>query len=330
MMESKVSEVTKVLFLAHDPGGYDAILPIYRNMTNKKKETPYQVEMMPAGELGGLGYSMSDNDILNKISNCFSSGNNMILVTGTSWHSDIEIRAIRTCKEKHIKTVSVLDYWINYKERFQDGNAYVYPDYYLVMDEMAKREAVEAGVPEDIIVIVGNPGLDRYVNMRTPRVKTGKLLFLSQPLSALYGNSWGYTEYSAFDGVIRAGKELGYQVHVKFHPKESDDMKRKYAAFSVEGAVEDLVHEYEVVVGMCTMGLLQCALMGVPIISYQPELTVHDCCITNKLGITQGAYKYEELIEQLGSIDISGDHEKPVWYDGKSTERCVNFIENLM
>ncbi len=253
-----------------------------------------------------------------------------ILITGTSWNSDIELDATEICKQNGIITVSILDYWCNYSERFKKGNEYVYPDYYLVMDDMAKKEATESGVDDKILYVVGHPGLDYFVEKRIDRQKTGRLLFLSQPLSELYGMSYGYNEFTAFDGVVKAGEELDYVVNIKFHPKESDEMKSLYAMYAVEGTLEELVGEYDIIIGMTTMGLLQCSLMGVPVISYEPGLAIEDYCIINKLGITAGAFSYEQLLEQIRNINMPSDFEKPIWFDGKSTQRCFDFIKELL
>ena len=317
------------IFLAHDPGGYDVIHPVYIRFRQDKTTRP---ELFLTGVLGEQHseYAIGESDVLKNLKARIERNESFSLITGTSWNSTVETDAIYICKKKHIITVSILDYWCNYRNRFRNGDDFIFPDHLLVMDDLAKNEAVEEGINEGIIHIVGHPGLDYYVNKKIRKKHNKKILFLSQPLSALYGDSYGYTEFTALEGVLKAGEELGYSVDIKFHPKETDKMVKKYEDFAVEGAIEELAGEYEVVIGMSTMGLLQLSIMGVPVISYQPEMKLKDYCITNKLGITRGAYSYDDLIELLKEVRIDQNMEYPFWYDGKSTERCYKYLRGII
>lgn len=313
----------RLIFLAHDPGGYDVIRTVYDRFAVRGCDA----ELFLSGAAGkkAVEYEKTKEEILNTLQNYVSRQIRFILVTGTSWNSELEVEALRFCNSKGIPTVSMLDYWSNYKERFRLGNGYEFPRHLFVMDQLAFDEAEQNGVPTGIMQIVGQPGLDFYVHrsIRKHGTGSGKLLFLSQPLSDLYGDSEGYTEFDAFEGVLDAGRTLGCEVNIKFHPKENARMTALYSRYRVDGSLEEICGEYRVVIGMTTMGLLQCSLMGVPVLSYQPNLTGTEKCIVNKLGIAKGAYSYLELIEQLKNIEKPDDVFFPFWFDGRSTDRCV-------
>lgn len=316
--------MNKFIFLAHDPGGYDVIYPVALQLSRCENTDVAVYLSGPAGDKLPL-LKKSDQYILNKLENFILAGEKIVLITGTSWGAKIELKAIELCKANGIPTISILDYWSNYKERFEFCGKYIFPDHYFLMDELAFKEAVENGVDSRILHIVGNPSLDRYVKS----AKSRSVLFLSQPLSVLYGeNNDGYTEFEAFEGVRKAAEELGMEAFIKFHPKENTEMVKKYSNYSVEGEIEMIADEYDILVGMCTMGLLQLTLMGYRVISYQPNLKKEDKCITNKLGITKGVYSYNELVSQLKIItgNLPANDKLPFWYDGQSTERCVNEI----
>lgn len=315
--------------MAHDPGGYDVIRPVYDELAVEGSCTTELLLTGAAREQHGE-YGVSEEKAMKNLREKIKNQKAFILVTGTSWGSEIETDAIHICKHHQIPTIAILDYWSNYRDRFKRGDSFVFPDHLLVMDELAKKEAVEEGIGEGIIHIVGHPGLDYYVNKKAENRKNRKILFLSQPLSALYGNSYGYTEFTAFDGVLRAGRELGYSVDIKFHPKETNEMVSKYRDLSVDGALEDLAGKYEKIAGMSTMGLLQLSVMGVPVISYQPGIQLADCCITNKLGITKGAYSYGDLIKQLTGDGVGRKVRCSIWHDGKSTGRCCEYIKSVI
>lgn len=317
----------EIILLANDPGGYDVILPVYNELKNRGDISAI---LLLTGQAGNKlpEYKAEQDEVIQYIKTRLESQDKFILITGTSWNSTVELEAIHLCKKSGIKTISILDYWSNYKARFKYGEDYIFPDYFLVMDELAFNEAEKDGIDPSIMKIVGTPGLDRFFNMEKNKKK---VLFLSQPLSALTVNSNdGYNEFDAFEGVVKACKELGMDSFIKFHPKETDNMKELYKSKQVEGQLEDMISDYDVIVGMNTMGLLHCSLMGIPVISYQPNLRTADKCIINKLGIVKGAFTYEELLEQLKSITSSMDNcELPFWYDGKSTDRCVNKILSI-
>lgn len=313
----------KIVFLAHDPGGYDVIWPVY----NYIKELHNDIELILTGPMGEKNkkYKKEAGEVMQYFARLIEHFN-FLLVTGTSWNSYIELAAIKLCRENSIETISILDYWCNYKERFRMKNEYIFPNHYFIMDEIAYKEAVESGVDSSIMVIVGHPGLDFYIDRKVKIDKNNKILFLSQPLSALYKDDEGYSEFSAFEGILKAGKELNIDVKIKFHPKETEKMKCKYRYYQAEGNLSEIACGYNVVIGMSTMGLLQCALMGIPVVSYQPGMVTEDVCIVNKLGITKGAYTYEELLNQLRNIKAVKKEKLPFWFDGKSTERCVKKI----
>lgn len=342
----------EIVLCAHDPGGYDVIYPVFEKLRVDGKVEARLFLAGPAGEKRPE-YRADAPEILRFLSQQAARGKSLLAVTGTSWNSDTELQVLRHCKEAGIPSVSILDYWSNYKSRFQCGKAfmaevplvnqreeeslillkdpnYIFPDYYFVMDETAAEEAAREGIDRSIMRVVGQPGLDAYVRRRVSPARNQKLLFLSQPLSAASQRPLGYTEFDAVRDVLRAASSLGYSVDMKFHPKETERMRREYESLRVEGDLPKLVSGYAAVVGMSTMGLLQCALMGIPVVSYQPNLTGEDLCITNKLHITQGAFSYPELcrrLENLEGFSIKGD--RLIWLDGRSTWRCVGEIYSI-
>lgn len=155
----------KIIFLANDPGGFDVIWPLYKRFVeNNRRET----RLLLTGSAGEKEkkFQQSPQNVVNIISSMIEKKIEFMLVTGTSWDSDVEREAIHLCKSNQIVTVSILDYWCNYIERFQISSGYIFPDHLFVMDEMAAMEAVDSGIDRSIIRIVGHPGLDFYVKKK--------------------------------------------------------------------------------------------------------------------------------------------------------------------
>jgi hypothetical protein len=330
----------KIVFLAHDPGGYDVVFPIVQRLQHED----ILLEFYCVGPAAALNtyYAVSEEMALSNIKSMILKKEIAGLVTGTSWGSKVEVSVIGVCKRVQVPTFSILDYWSNYQNRFRDDSDHcIYPDYFIVMDELAKQEAVQDGVPAHILRALGHPGLDKYVAYQGTRScsnkKKKKILFLSQPLSALYGKELGYTEKQALEDCIRAvGKAEYCSLYVKFHPKDNVTFQQQYANIAVKGNLSDIMPEYDVVIGMNTMGLLHAVLMGIPSISYQPNLRQNDVCITNKLGLTRLISSYKELqFSMNNNIDgqvITNESllQKFIWLDGNSTERVVGLIMEVL
>lgn len=64
-----------------------------------------------------------------------------LLVTGTGWGSDLEHEARKLARSRGVRSVAVLDHWVNYAERFDRGGEAVWPDEFWVTDDYAMEIA---------------------------------------------------------------------------------------------------------------------------------------------------------------------------------------------
>ena len=329
-------KMKKVVFVCHDPGGFDVIQPVYEAL--KKEMTT--CEFFPVGPSKRMaGYGIDEVALLRILKNMLSNNEVDMLVTGTSWGTDIEVKCLEMCNSCGVKTVAILDYWSNYRMRFKymDYEKYVFPDKLFVMDEIAYEEAIADGIDKSILEITGSPGLDKLVDLTDKKRKSeaernGDILFLSDPLSDLYGGSLGYTEESVLEDILEICQSLGRDVKVKFHPKDNDRMRKKYAYLEVVGNIDDILPDYKIAISMVTMGLLHAYLLGIPIISYQPKLVGKDMCITNRLGITKRVDSkiLLETILTKGYVDSNVIEDKHIWEDGQSTCRVCNRLKEIL
>ncbi|HYB97257.1 MAG TPA: hypothetical protein VEC39_19955 [Vicinamibacterales bacterium] len=161
------------------------------------------------------------------------------VLTGTSWSSDHEWRAIAAARAMAKPSVAFLDHWVCYRERFVRGEVVELPDELWVADEWALDKATRE-FPAARIALVGNPyladqaeALERLPRRRRPDDPT--VLFLGEPISdqavQWHGNSqhYGYTEHEALEFFFEARASLGlgqHRVLLRRHPSEAVD---KYA-----------------------------------------------------------------------------------------------------
>lgn len=327
----------KILFLVHDPGGYDAVYPVFEKLYAEGHSVEFYC-VGPASKLN-VSYAFPQEEIIELIRDQLAENRLRAVVTGTSWGSDLELQVTAMCKEANIPTFVILDYWINYLLRLSEPSGKVIlPDYYIVMDDLAKEEAIREGVLQSILYPLGHPGLDRFFAKRTGYEKQPdqykKILFLSQPLSKLYEDTLGYTEREVLQhcvDIVQMAEELSLQV--KFHPKDDASLQEQFSGIAVTGELIDLLPQYDLIIGMNTIGLLHAVLMGVPAISYQPNLKQSDMCITTKLGLTPLLTSFDQLKSYLVNGNQNESHSsvqnalsKFIWADGKSTARVYSFL----
>lgn len=81
----------------------------------------------------------------------FALQNSDMLKSGTGWSSDFEHKAREIAKAGGIKSVAVIDHWVNYPERFIRNGKIIYPDEIQVADEYAYE--IARTTFEDIPVI---------------------------------------------------------------------------------------------------------------------------------------------------------------------------------
>ena len=65
------------------------------------------------------------------------------LISGTGWSSNHEHKARIFAKQNKIKSIAVIDHWVNYKERFNFDNQKIYPDELWLSDDYAYYLAKE-------------------------------------------------------------------------------------------------------------------------------------------------------------------------------------------
>ena len=319
----------KIVFLAHDPGGCEALYPVYQ----KLQVQSIFFALGPSARIHPQYASdwQKAKNILQELAECECLAG---LVLGRDWGTDLDVLALAWARKNVIKSIVILDYWSNYAVSFRDETCkYHWPDAYLVMDDLARQEAIAEGVPSDILHVSGHPGLDKFCAMGGEYSTPDKdVLFLSQPLSRLYGNSLGYTEQGVLADVQRACLACGRRLEVKFHPKDALEFQQKYRDIAAEGDVDELMRHYSLVIGMSTMALLHAVLMKVPVVSYQPDLRGQDGCITNRLGLSQRLRNYEDLMNVLSSSFPCKSvlRKKLLWLDGKSTERTKDIIDFIL
>ena len=214
------------------------------------------------------------------------------LLCGTSFLSDLEWRALRAGRKAGKRTVSAIDHWVNYRQRFFRHGEWCLPDEAWLGDEIGLRLA-RADLPEVPLKLVDNPYfLDlreelKAITAHSREPGAGiRILYVSEPVRddglALYGNEryWGYTEEEALRYFLLNVGAIAHNVArivVRAHPQEPRD---KYTWAVDEFRLPIATHEdktllqqviaSDVVVGGATMAMVVGLIAGKRVVSCIP------------------------------------------------------------
>lgn len=202
------------------------------------------------------------------------------IVTGSSWQSDLEWLAIDAARTARKNSVTFLDHWVNYRERFSREGIEHLPDALWVGDTYAEEMARRL-FPAMPIELVDNPYFEdiradiarQSAFTRSHSIEHGiRILFVTEPLSEhamrAYGDPlyWGYTEFDALRYLQANLSSLGapvVELVIRPHPSEKSgkyhDIARELGTFVRLGGDRSLIEEVvecDVVVGCSSMAMV--------------------------------------------------------------------------
>jgi len=318
-----------VLVVCGDAGGAAAIAPVVaqlktegrvnsRILTSRYGAPPFQLHHLQVEDLSAISDAAAAETYLRA---CRPA----LLLTGTSWGLvQPEKPFLAAARTVGLPSLTVLDYWTNYRHRFSDetGTLAYLPDRIAVMDIQAHEEMLADGFPPEILVVTGAPHLDSLSTTRASftveqreslraslRVGPRELLvlFISQPVTELYGESLGYTEQSVLAMVrdaldLLAEREpIPLTLALRPHPREDPDQfvgiksRRIRIARAEQGSGRAWAMASDLVVGMISALLLEACYLGCLTVSLQPNLRKSDMLPTNRSGLSLPVYAEQEI-----------------------------------
>lgn len=227
-----------------------------------------------------------------------------LMLTATSWSSDVEIQFLSTAKKRGIYTVAYLDHWTNYRERFGYPNQQWkknLPDEIWVGDNEALVLAKRFSLPK-VKLVPNQYFVEILAKIRQLRVRRQKqsnsvsakhtILFISEPVARgakkMFNNPryWGFTEQDVLTMICSSIERynLSHQPHwqiiIRRHPSDSqnayDNVINTYQQKIriVYSETDDLVADIDkadLVVGMESMALVIGLLAKKKVISFIPS-----------------------------------------------------------
>jgi hypothetical protein len=324
-----------VVTVAGDAGGAAAVAPVIQALNTEGR---YRVLSLAYREARGVfGERLIPFEELDETTTIAGAERflgelrPLLVLLGTSGNSvNLEKTFIAAARLVGVPSLAILDYWLNYRKRFDDDNGRIsyLPDVIAVMDERARSEMIDEGFPGEVLVVTGHPGYDclDQVRRRTTSdvretiragfgIKSNEImiLFASEPISQDFGDNTagptyaGYTEKTVLNSVIetveRIAKhtDLNIALLVRPHPRDniSDlSIRRPHGIkfiVSRAGAGHEVAMAADLVIGMQTQLLVEACLLGCPVISYQPGIRFDDPLPTNRMGLSRAVYEESEI-----------------------------------
>lgn len=179
-----------------------------------------------------------------------------MLISGTGWASDVEHRARKLARIRGIRSVAVLDHWVNYRERFVREGELVLPDELWVVDDDACTEA-RACFPQLPIRQLPNLYLERLVkevatfHPRPARQPPQNVLYVLEPVRQHWGRDDRPGEFQALEFFLGHLPEIGVaadtRIRLRPHPSDPtgkyDDWPGRYSEIDMSIDSDSLLAE---------------------------------------------------------------------------------------
>lgn len=144
------------------------------------------------------------------------------LLSGTGWASSVEHEARGRARERGIRSIAVIDHWVNYAERFRRDGRCVWPDEFWVTDEYAVAEAARC-FPGQMIRLQPNLYLDQQLQRIPAASGRADLLYVVEPARDTWGRD-RLGEFQALDYFMerRTALDLPARGVIRLRPHPSD------------------------------------------------------------------------------------------------------------
>ncbi|MGQ3307127.1 MAG: hypothetical protein ACT6SD_07375 [Brevundimonas sp.] len=206
-----------IAVVAHDAGAANLILSLI-------SASPASIEHIrpvmhgPAASLWATRFPHSPADM--RLADAVDGAGTVI--SGTGWASTLEHDARRLARGHGIRSIAVVDHWVNYRQRFVRAGEEVLPDELWVSDEYAAAEAGRT-LPEVPVILKPNLYLEAQAAAAGPPPADGDILFVLEPARSDWGRV-GAGEFQALDWFWQHRDvimPLGTPVRLRPHPSDA-------------------------------------------------------------------------------------------------------------
>lgn len=294
----------KILFVSHDPGGFNLLIPVIQLFS---EDVAFEVHLLLAGA-AFKKYSalMLEENILHliesfpcehfpneydvnrfEVENIIQKISPNIIFTGTSINSNIERYCIRYGNEIGITTLSYIDSWIGEDVRFTNNILVAYPSVIIVCDK-AMEDLYKKFITDSCsLAVVGNAHLEKLY-LQSKQLKDSEILVDSQRVLFFSENLFHYyqdeklNEMQIIQQILQEYSGISrITISIRPHPLESKEhwllfIEKNKSMNSLISLELDNTYDLNISIrrsamtfGISSMALIESSLMGVYTFSYQ-------------------------------------------------------------
>ena len=282
MTKFEINSYEKISFICNDAGAANIII----SWIKKKKLHNFSFFFNgPAKEIAKIKIPAIRQD--KSLIKCIK--NSEIIITGSGWMSDLEYQAIKLSKSLNKKTISVVDHWTNYKDRFIRNNELVLPNEIWVTDKYAYKYASQI-FSNTKIRLKKNIYLKELVNkvkLKEKKFKKNRFevnyLYVAEPMRSNWGKK-NQGEFQALDYFCKYLTLLkNYDevvINLRLHPSESRKKYNKWIQNKTNKGykikidfnqnIENSIAKSDYIVGCQTYPMIIALLAGKKVLSSLP------------------------------------------------------------
>ena len=347
----------KILLYSMDPGGANTIIPLVSPLKQRK----YNVRLFGDGQalekykqfrLKGTNLSAClKNSGPAEIKQFLKQESPDFIITSTSANDFTERYIWKAAESLNIPSFAIIDQWINYGIRFSDYKVsdiekynksrqhHYLPSRILIMDEFAKKEAIQSGLEASRLMVTGQPyfGFLMEQMKRTTKTRINYLrkklgldssdyviTFASEPISKDYNSGasksyWGFDQETILKEVIQAVTALSpyckrkNKLIIKKHPREAagscsrvirESKGAHIIILNKNIASWELIAISNVVLGMSSMFLIESVILGKPTLSITIGLKGASPFVLDRYGIMPSIRTRQLFKDRLKKIII--------------------------
>jgi len=295
----------KILFCAEDYGSIKSLFPIYIHLKTKFNCRFYSNKNFFCEITKKKIKLHNEKEIIQKTKK-FSPE---VIFSGLGKNIDKKILQIYN-NNNDVKKIVVFDEWYyNYKDVTKFRNKYLKINSYLVNDKICYNKALREGLDKKKIFITGQFHLSNiFYNFKKKKVNSNNILFLHEDIKIkknIKNNNYpGYDTKQVISDLVSIHSDLNLnsKILIKKHPstKENFDFLKKYFLSNRVKILKNnnviLKHmlSSKYIVGMRSMAILECIVLKLDAISYQPNSS-HERCSAVNLGYIKSLKRYSSL-----------------------------------
>ena len=212
-IEKLINQSKSVGIASRDAGGANIINSLIKNFQKIKFKSYVDGPAKNILDSENIIFVENHDILLKKID---------LLILGTG-SSSFEKEILKIAKKYNIVTISILDHFVNFKERFQFEKNTIYPDYCFVCDKYALKIAKEELFPFNQIYICKNYYVDTFKKYFTNNIpnNSSHVLYILENIKEKWGQKppWEIAFFNFYNNYYKKNNKLK-KIIVRPHPKD--------------------------------------------------------------------------------------------------------------